>query len=235
MKKLVLVLTIFLSSFFFINKVSAQDFTSNLTQAKLDLITSTAGVKECADSLMESNSSYTNYIVIQWGSSTYIFLNNTDNLPYISFSNNHISISFRSSKSYKYSGSCSTITEANNYVNVLGIYEDSFTNFPLYSSSDIIFADTIYNSNFTFNYTDFTYTVTASSTTKAPTLYNLYCMINGISEEESQDNVIEDFYSLLTAKIILLGNDFATNPILLAVLVIFIVIFLFELIFRRKI
>ena len=83
--------------------------------------------------------------------------------------------------------------------------------------------------------------ISFSENESVPTLYKFYTTFYGVEEdieepEEPVDNtpILTTFYTFVLAKIAYFCNYMATNTLFLTMLVIIIVIFIFELIFRRR-
>lgn len=86
------------------------------------------------------------------------------------------------------------------------------------------------------NYLDKSYIV--NSTNKFLTTYDIYKEVNGIGEEtdNTHDNelsIIQSFYEVSISKISYLAESISSNYIYLSIFGVFILIFVFELIFRR--
>ena len=86
------------------------------------------------------------------------------------------------------------------------------------------------------NYLDKSYIV--NSTSKFLTTYDIYKEVNGIGEEtdtshDSELSIIQSFYEVSISKISYLAESISSNYIYLSIFGVFILIFVFELIFRR--
>lgn len=86
------------------------------------------------------------------------------------------------------------------------------------------------------NYLDKSYIV--NSTNKFLTTYDIYKEVNGIGEEtdnthDSELSIIQSFYEVSISKISYLAESISSNYIYLSIFGVFILIFVFELIFRR--
>lgn len=90
----------------------------------------------------------------------------------------------------------------------------------------------IYDIDFEFTYDGFTLEVPAG--TSIPTMYKFYQAYNQPKDKFIQEReVISNFYSVILEKIVLLANYFINNFFLMLILGIFILIFIFEIIRRR--
>ena len=227
MKKAFLVLTIFLSSFFLIfsRKVSARVYDVSLD---FSLIPGNfSSIIEKFNDYIVPISSYTgNYFIASNASTAYVF--RTSGSYTMSFSATSISI---------FGNGCDTLS-IDNSDTVQLISANSTCNIEVYSTINgygLLYStfdlSLINKHTINYSYNDFSYTDSPQTTNKMTSLYDLYTLY---SPQASTPTPIDTFYTVIIAKIILLGNDFATNPILLTLLVILILIFLFELIFRRK-
>lgn len=245
MKKLFIIIALFMSSFFLFNfKVNAstdhiiKDYSLVLSEDFLD-------VKSKAKALFESLE-YQNYVILSnsTGSNYYVWFFNND---YVTFKSIY-------SSGYFYSISFTNVTNARyNYDSInkeLVLYQEytyspDFSlqyNYILYSTVDVKFK--YYSNPGTFNYSlpDFSKSYSSSSDDDSlfPTVYEV-CVSSGNCTEDYDPTLIHkeeieklnNFYTICIEKISYLASFIVGNYIFLSIFVIFIFIFVFELIRRR--
>ena len=241
MKRVYLILTLFIASFFFVslNKVSAATYTYEISESNFDYINDEFfKLREKTIEYCEANNlsyiigyniSYGKLLSHVFNFTTYNFLNQYD-MPRIEFgiSANMYYIDNDTLKSY----------------GTLGSYYTSFYNKKDVSTfSYLSFLDTNIESinntspyfTWDFKYQDLTYTL--NSGTKIPTLYEIYLDVKG-DEPVVSDKFIEEkelmnnFYSTIFTKISDLATSLANNYTFLTIFGIFILIFVLELIRR---
>ena len=107
--------------------------------------------------------------------------------------------------------------------------------FAYYDVTILDCSDDIYpTSSFSVTYNDITYSATTDK--KMITVYDIYNEINNVPEENPHQEEIDkvtNFYTMVIEKIEYLANEISNNYILLFIIGIFIVTFVFLLIFRR--
>lgn len=231
MKKFVLAFTILLSSFFFFNfKVKASELTLDIS---LDKITDTfLNIKNLSDDFIKNNNKFDTYIIIYTDDYYVYFFNNSDNRKFTCNNyNTYLYCSFYVNNSkYKLSNDIlvSTGSSSSSFSSV--IYESKFNNIlyssviPLYkgSSTDIL----------NLNYNSKTLTILYEET--IPLVYDLYLLSNPLDNPHQEEiEKLESFYTLCIEKLSYLANVIVDNYIYLSIIVIFIIIFVFKLIFRR--
>ena len=237
MKKLLIIMTLFMSSFFLfsLEDVKAYSFKKELDFSLIDDINS---LKDLLDTYIENDITYSDYYIIYYDGQIkyYLFLDfSIDNFAH--------SVTYNSYR-YQYKGSLKSGTNLS-YIYLSGSTSNAYfyfystanngmilyQNFDLYLTSDL-------SSSITYTYNDFEVTYNLISGTKVMTLYDIYEEYNsfigneeGIHKEELSK--IESFYSVVIEKLGYLGEILVSNYIYLSVIVIFILIFVFKLIFRR--
>ena len=98
----------------------------------------------------------------------------------------------------------------------------------LYSSAKVSVDDIKVN----FNYGSSSYVINENDNYLP--IYDLYLKVSEISDPHKEEKeVLESFYSLCIEKLKYLAEVFVSNYIYLAIIVIFIIIFIFKLINRR--
>lgn len=244
MKKVILSFAIVLSSFFIFNfKVKADDINYSVDLSVLNDNFYT--LKNLSEKFILDDTTYSdNYIIYLFNNKLYVSFIPLDvsyNVKCSFYNNKYLRCLFSSNldryvlKSSKDSISkSSTLAYNQNYVYVV---DTSFSFIPLYSNFDLVF-DFSSTYKIVFTYNDFS---TINNLTTADTLKTIY-QINEEYEEykgildnkhKEEKQVLENFYSLCIEKIKYLGEIFMSNYIYLAIIVIFIIIFIFKLINRR--
>ena len=125
---------------------------------------------------------------------------------------------------YTFSSDSSKLTKAGltNYPS----FDDP--NLFLYSSAKVSVDDIKVN----FNYGSSSYVINENDNYLP--IYDLYLKVSEISDPHKEEKeVLESFYSLCIEKLKYLAEVFVSNYIYLAIIVIFIIIFIFKLINRR--
>ena len=250
-KKIYIVLTVVLSSFILLSgrEVKADTYTQEID---LSFISSNSfyqdayqqsdyfyRLKEATESLLFSEGLSGYYIIIANSSGTlssYIFENNDwISRRYLEVTSSYTRLYHNPGFSYKYvrynsnldsfslsSGFSSSTSFKFDLTNIL-----VFTNIDLYinSSNSII-----------YTLGEDSWVTTSESEEKFFTLYDIYQDYYSISRPEPVDNTPEltTFYTLVLTKIVYFCNYMASNTLFLTMLVIIIIIFIFELIFRRR-
>lgn len=239
MKKVYLMLALFVTSFFFfsINEVSAATYTYELTEEKMAYINDDFfKLREQVIEYVATNN-LEGYLIYQLGLKVSAFVFNSGYTLYVNnmyASNkvmlpltygNYTSINLDSNGNLSV-GSTVTYSSTMNILSssiVLDNYLD--TDLPLtYHNSDI----------YEINYNGKTYTISKEST--VPTMYQIY-LDNQVPEEPvdkflEEKEVMNNFYSTIFAKIGELAVVFANNFTFLFIFGMFILIFVIEIIRR---
>lgn len=240
MKKLLIIITLFVSSFFFIcnKEVKAAEITISFEDYSLVNSEIFLEIKSQAEQLKESIS-FDNYLIsyIDYESTYYVQFFNKSPLILTNVATDIYGFSFDKMENYKYDPSTSSLVLFASFPNY--IFASVSKYFPLYSNVNVYFS---YSSNIgTFSYISPDYSKIGSSNYDdglLPLLYNI-CVdsgncgsVNNNPHQEEIDNVT-NFYTMIIEKIEYLANEISNNYILLFVIGIFIVTFVFLLIFRR--
>lgn len=225
MKKLFIIMTLFISSFFlFNNKVKADvtiadgDIEKYITEDFLVL-------RETAINFAKENNYH--YIFVYEPNYTFHYYfyfydkNSTYSYRYLYAPRisikNYVLYHASTKDNFKYNNSSSS-------------YEFNMTaSIILEVSEDIYIPD-----SFNITYNDLTYTVNESN--KFVTYYDIYCDLNNIVEEnpfEEEIEKVDNFYKIVMEKISYLASEFSNNYILLSIVGIFFIILIFEIVFRR--
>lgn len=239
MKKLLIIITLFVSSFFLISIKEANALELNRELDFSLLNDETLTLKEELEDYVSTHTSFPYYIIYKpYNSSsvsamvlkssfnpTDIYYNVTSTYP------SKVILYFGDSVMTTY-----PLANLPNYANYFYLYfaPSSFAQI-IYSNFDIpISEDLIIN----YTYNDFSYVDSVDTTNKITTLYDIYRNFNGeiIEEQNPHQEEIDklgNFYTLCIGKLKYLSEVFLSNYIYLSIIVIFIIIFVFKLIFRR--
>lgn len=239
MKKFVLAFTILLSSFFFFNfKVKAnlvENFSFNYIPE--DFLVK----KKVVDDYIKINDTYgTNYVIL------------------LRFENSKISnysvCIFTDTSSTVYYSSSKNLIMFNAHRRNCSIFENNtlgdFTYFSqggmtLFTSGSYRWYIIYSSFDLKTSVSDYTFTLTAEDYSKDfsfdgsnfPTIYDMYVEKNGElvpdNPHKEEQEILESFYTLCIDKLKYLSEVFLSNYIYLSIIVIFIIIFVFKLIFRR--
>ena len=234
MKKLLLIITLFVSSFFLFcrNEVKASEVILDIT---FDLIDDTfLNVKNLADEFLTTNTDYDTYIIVyKSGYKVYFFKNASASKVSCNVYSGDLSCPlYKSYTAYSYYSSSSTLGGASTSSSFGTFdYASKFSNI-LYSTIPFIQSGGYSTDIINLNYQGNTKMVLYEET--VPLVYDLYLEINSSEEEvpEELENVT-NFYLMVIEKINYLAEQIATNYVLLSIIGIFIIVFLFLLIFRR--
>ena len=214
MKKLLIIMTLFISSFFLFNGDVKADVT--ISDGEID----TYITDDFLASLDVINSRGYKVVVINY----------TDSYRYFIFNDSStVSISSTLFKVtgvtwYKWSGTGFSILTSN-YSISYGLSAIKI----IYSSFDVFPTNA-----FNVIYNDLTYSVGPDK--NFITYYDIYEDLNSVPEENPHQPEIDklsNFYSLVIDKLSYLAEAIVSNYIYLSIIVIFILIFIFKLIFRR--
>ena len=239
MKRLYIVLTIFLSSFFFLSssevKADTYDYSipENVINFNVENITTIINIVE---TFLENDNTYYDYYFISYipsQNTVYVYFSTVSDVSFVEFyyySGARIRVQSKFVR-YTVNLNTSSLHSYTSATNINNFIKNIFnTDYILYSNFDIVLPD---NGNI-YNYTFFEKTYQdISNGEHLFTTVNDMCNDYYNNSDPVKTNPVDYFYTIIISKIILLGNDFANNPILLTLVVICILIFLFELIFRR--
>lgn len=244
MKRVYLILTLFITSFFFIslNKVNAATYEFTVNESELDYITD--DFLKFRELLIEyCNTNNKKYVIVPntsyplramvfdedtSGTSYYLEFVNVGSqgyLPFI-FISGATSVRYQSDSQSLYIGSTSNQR--------ISFYTTSGPTFTLKYFQDtnldyIPYTGTVYSVNFKYN--DLTYSF--SDGELPPSIYKIYSDTNiPLDKFEDEKVLINNFYSIIFIKISNLATDLANNYTFLLIFTIFILIFIIELIRR---
>lgn len=238
MKKLLIIMTLFMSSFFlFCHKEVKAEINGNFSFNYIpeDFLLK----KKAVDDYIKTNDTYgTNYVIFMRFENSKI-----DHYEVCIFKGTSSSVYYESNSLnfIAYSRNCSKF-ENNTLGNFTSYTQTSYSLFTfgsyrwyiIYSSFDL---KTIVS--------DYTFTLTAEDYSKDfsfdgsnfPTIYDMYVEKNGElvpdNPHKEEQEILESFYILCIDKLKYLSEVFLSNYIYLSIIVIFIIIFVFKLIFRR--
>ncbi len=238
MKRLFMIITLFISSFFLFSfKVNAKEYTK---EVDFSLIETTLSLKEKLDVFIETDVNYSDYYFIYSdnGEIKYYIIRLNGSLDNLSIITDSLYFGLKYNASLKFGTNL-------NYIDLIGgassnIFYLSHLNKPsshlLYMNFDYYF--TSGNSSITYNYNDFSITNSISSGNKLLTLYDVYLEYQkylGLNDSVHKEelNKLSSFYSIVIDKLNYLSDVIVGNYIYLSIIVIFILIFVFKLIFRR--
>lgn len=227
MKKVILSFAIVLSSFFIFNfkvkALSEYSFDISFDNINEDFFK----VKSLAEDYL-TNSDYDNFVIYSINSNIYVYFFNLNDSKIVC--KNFVGFTcFINTYVYNYEFSSTSL-------NLKKIGESNYPQFKepnnfLYSSAKVSMEDV----NVTFSYGTFIYKINENDNYLP--LYDFYLKYNDIFVPEEphkeEKQVLESFYSLCIEKLKYLAEVFVSNYIYLAIIVIFIIIFIFKLINRR--
>lgn len=238
MKKLLIIITLFVSSFFLFSLENVKAYEYNV-ELDFSLMEDTLSLKEKLDVFIETDTTYSDYYFIYSDNGTikyYIFLldSSLDNLKMIV---NNYAFGINYSGSLKFGSYLSSISFNSGISNAtLWMYNSNNTSTILYFNFNIEYA--VSGHTVTYNYDDFSYTETFVVGNKLSNLYDVYLKYQEhlgnkelIHKEEIEK--LGSFYTIVIEKLDYLVETIASNYIYLSIIVIFILIFVFLLIFRR--
>lgn len=250
MKKLLIIMTLFLSSFFFLSLKEVKADEYNIEFDNFDYVGETfLEVKEAADQYInDSSNTYTDYLIyISSGKFYYVAafssLSSDSSYCYLEYLD-HVSdyrmlckaISIGKILEYK-NGSLSNYSAVNPYsaVSYNPILTPKYSNYFLYSTFDFIYTNTL-DIDMSINIKHLDFTLKVNNGDKIHSMYEFYNLYNSPVEENPHQEEIDkvtNFYSMIIEKIGYLADQIVNNYILLFIIGIFILIFVFLLIFRR--
>lgn len=249
MKKLFIIMTLFMSSFFLLSlkKVKAYELEVNLDFSYIPEDLST--MINAVENFISTDETYSdNYMIYRSTTSVrycvVIMPLDYSSQPHINVFSSYIQILFNSSSSFsKFDFSSDFLnliqngTMVNKYNNVYA-FNSATLYIPIYSNFDILMKKDTSLSTITYKYNDFTSTNTADGVDKFKTLYALYQEYqNSINTEDPVHKEelikVENFYKVIIEKLSYLAETIVSNYIYLSIIAIFMLIFVFKLIFRR--
>ena len=244
MKKLFIIITLFMSSFFLFNfKAKAYEFNVDLD---ISLINDDFyNFKDKADIFIKNDTTYSdNYFIYISGSTLYgVILPDNGYKPSCTCYSSSITCWFNSSSS----NTSRLILDSNGNVVVNGtasnrkdIYTTSSNRYSpiIYSNFDFLMNKDAYISSINYKFGDFTLSNFFDSESNLYTLYDIYKEYeNFIGNKDlihkEEIDALSNFYTLCMEKLSYLANVIVDNYIYLSIIVIFLLIFVFKLIFRR--
>ena len=246
MKKVLLSLTLFMASFFFVtlNKVNAMEYDLEFNVNDLQLIN---------DSFFEYKEKVVNFLsennlsdfIILYSQNRYkaIAIDNDCilkfNTQYIKAGVWYLYLVASNCSAMSYSDSSNIEFTNTSYSENLAILANnsSYISRFVYSSNFLLSTSEIGSHVYNLNFQDKIYIYNSS---QVYSLYDIYLDFNKPEEEPAlpdkfteEKEILNNFYSTIFTKITDLANNFANNYIFLLILGIFILIFVFELIWRR--
>lgn len=226
MKKVILSFAIVLSSFFIFNfKVKAlSEYSFNITFDNIN--ERFYKIKDLSENFLKT-SDFNNFVIYfnKNYSDYYVYFYNSDKDVVVCNSFGGFKCFIQTAvDNYTFSSDSSKLTKAGstNYPS----FDDP--NLFLYSSAKVSVDDIKVN----FNYGSSSYVINENDNYLP--IYDLYLKVSEISDlHKEEKEVLESFYSLCIEKLKYLAEVFVSNYIYLAIIVIFIIIFVFKLINRR--
>lgn len=231
MNKLLVVISLFISSFFLFSlNVNAATSNIDISEDTYNLINDTFFTfKEQVEEYAKNNNFNTFFIIYESNNYNAYFYNNTNNYNFTCSLSSDLSCvfyksfstgSYREDSDFKVGGTTGSL-----------IINSSSYNKYLYSNVNLSIIDTS-TSMLTLNYNGRSYEFTAGD--KIFSIYDIYESIT-LEENPHQEelNILSNFYNTVIDKLEYISEVFVSNYIYLSILVIFLLIFVFELIFRR--
>lgn len=226
MKKVLLSFAIVLSSFFLFNsKIEAlSEYSFNITFDNIN--ERFYKIKDLSENFLKT-SDFNNFVIYfnKNYSDYYVYFYNFDKDVVVCKSFGGFKCFIQTAvDNYTFSSDSSKLTKAGstNYPS----FDDP--NLFLYSSAKVSVDDIKVN----FNYGSSSYVINENDNYLP--IYDLYLKVSEISDlHKEEKEVLESFYSLCIEKLKYLAEVFVSNYIYLAIIVIFIIIFIFKLINRR--
>lgn len=226
MKKVLLSFAIVLSSFFLFNsKIEAlSEYSFNITFDNIN--ERFYKIKDLSENFLKT-SDFNNFVIYfnKNYSDYYVYFYNFDKDVVVCKSFGGFKCFIQTAvDNYTFSSDSSKLTKAGstNYPS----FDDP--NLFLYSSAKVSVDDIKVN----FNYGSSSYVINENDNYLP--IYDLYLKVSEISDlHKEEKEVLESFYSLCIEKLKYLAEVFVSNYIYLAIIVIFIIIFVFKLINRR--
>lgn len=226
MKKVILSFAIVLSSFFIFNsKIEAlSEYSFNITFDNIN--ERFYKIKDLSENFLKT-SDFNNFVIYfnKNYSDYYVYFYNSDKDVVVCKSFGGFKCFIQTAvDNYTFSSDSSKLTKvgSTNYPS----FDDP--NLFLYSSVKVSVDDIKVN----FNYGSSSYVINENDNYLP--IYDLYLKVSEISDPHKEEKeVLESFYSLCIEKLKYLAEVFVSNYIYLAIIVIFIIIFVFKLINRR--
>ena len=211
MKKVILSFAIVLSSFFIFNfKVKAlSEYSFNITFDNIN--ERFYKIKDLSENFLKT-SDFNNFVIYfnKNYSDYYVYFYNSDKDVVVCKSFGGFKCFIQTAvDNYTFSSDSSKLTKAGS------------TNYPSFDDIKV-----------NFNYGSSSYVINENDNYLP--IYDLYLKVSEISDPHKEEKeVLESFYSLCIEKLKYLAEVFVSNYIYLAIIVIFIIIFIFKLINRR--
>lgn len=231
MNKLLVLISLFLSSFFLFSfSVSAATSNIDISEDTYNLINDTFfTVKEEVEEYAKNNNFNTYFITYSSNSYNVLFYNNTNNSNFIcSLSSDLSCVFYKAFTTGSYRENSGLVVGGT--TSSLIINSSSYKNY-LYSNIGLKIIDSS-TSLLNLNYNGRTYEFVGGDT-----IYSIYDIYESITLEENphqeEFNILSNFYNTVIDKLEYISEVFVSNYIYLSILVIFLLIFVFELIFRR--
>jgi len=242
MKKLFTIITLFVSSFFFISlkEAKAVEFNKELDFSLLN--DETRAFKKQVEDFLSTDETYSDDYIIFYNhkgdSKLYALLmpNSYTGEIYNWITSSYIRYNLFSPSCFYLYTSNDNIVESNYF-------------FVYYDASSLPWATILYSTikltltsdfSLTYTYNDFIYVDSKDTTNKISGLdeiYKEYQKFIGDVEEENphkeEIEKVESFYSVVIEKLSYLAEEISSNYIYLSIIVIFLLILVFELVFRR--
>lgn len=249
MKKITLKFSIFLplfltSFFLFSFNVNADTYSFNISSDDINFLKDNLSTMvSTADNFISSDPdlSHDYFIVYLW-SNYYLFVkpstNNSYVVAYIGSTNNGPFTINANAYYGKFSSDFKEITDFNK--SSLGALKAIYSKAKYFYSTYDIYFSTNTGNIYSFNYLDFSFLVNDSTNDYLPSLYNLYRtwysddILPSFSPPEPEDNtpILTNFYTTVGNKVGELAVNMSDNYVYLAIIGVFILIFLIELIRR---
>lgn len=239
MKRLYLVFTLFLSSFFLFSTVFAEEYSVTITDEMFSYLDNIDKIIELANSycLDSSNTINCNYFIRYHDEysykDSYFLINKDSSSPKAYIESSSMRVSNDTNK-YVISSDFNSISTTKTFYNSDSWRAYEFGDYKrllLYSSFDIPFK-TIDNNTYTFIYKESSYSIINDGNSFFPTLYDLFLKFKGQSNIDDNLSILSKFYTTMSDNVILFANCFIDNYILISIICIFIFLFLFEFIRR---
>lgn len=232
MKKLFIIMTLFTSSFFlFFEDVKAAEYTYDFSGLEKYVDNDVYPlVKAKAIEVLENNSDIYNKYLIYCNSSTYyiIFFNTEDN-PNIILKESY----FIYDHTYAYT--CYFTSDGINFTDkdlTRFSQMDSSSTYFLYNSSSVSTSTSFDKITFIMN--DFVYEILSGDNfIFLEDLYNKSLDLDESDLHQEELEKVSNFYTVVIDKLVYLSEVLVSNYIYLSIIVIFMLVFLFKLIFRR--
>lgn len=247
MKKLFIIMTLFMSSFFLfsLEDVKAEEFTVDFDPTYFtdnqEVLDTALLMRDLAEK--QVSNSYPYYFIYISASSDKTSvselrvarLSTIENINY-SFSSTTSNLLYSmTTYTQKLSSTGTSLTTTSTYSStIMYHFNNKIPIYIFYSNFDIPIFDDI---SIIYNALNFTYVdsvITTNKFTPILDIYNIYLDYNSQDIKHKEElSKVENFYSVVIDKLGYLGETLVNNYIYLSIIVIFILIFVFKLIFRR--